>query len=311
MGRHLFNRWSVKACLGLALGLAVGMAPADALGWPGFSVLDYNVSGIGAAGTEAREALQRIVDYFDPDVIVLQEAKGTTYPQQFLAANPGYEGVYSSGDGAHNRRMIMSKYDIIDASVREHDLGEGSLRSLFAATIDLPGPKDLEVFTAHWHASSAAVRANESAASVARLQAYGAAHPGAWYLYAGDFNDVDTSSRIAALVALSVGLEMTTPVDPNNGSSATLNADPDVGTYLDRRVDYILPSDTLAAYGTDGRLLNTWTYTAETIPPPLTLSDTVLASDHLPVFVEFAAPEPTTLILLGAGCLVVLRPKRP
>jgi len=112
MGKHLFNRWSVKACLGLALGLAVGMAPADALGWPGFSVLDYNVSGIGAAGTEAREALQRIVDYFDPDVIVLQEAKGTTYPQQFLAANPGYGGVYSSGDGAHNRRMIMSKYDM-------------------------------------------------------------------------------------------------------------------------------------------------------------------------------------------------------
>jgi len=306
MAHHFFPHRLLRTLVGLALGVALALAPADALGWTGFSVLDYNVSGIGAAGTDPREALQRIVDYFDPDIIIFQEAKGTTYPQQFLDANADYEGVYSSADGAQNRRMIISKYDIIDASVREHPLGDGSLRTLFAATIDLPGAQDLEIFTAHWHASSATVRANESAASVALIEAYRAAHPGTWYLYAGDFNDVDTSPRITALVAASVGLETTTPLDPNNGSSATLNADPAVGTYLDRRVDYILPSDALEPYLADSRLLNTWTYTAETIPPPLTLSDTVLASDHLPVYTWFL-PEPATLILLGAGCLVILR----
>ena len=92
------------------------------------SVLNYNVNGIGAPGTDGREALQRIVDYFDPDIIIFQEAKGTTYPDDFLAFNSDYEGFYSSGDGAHNRRMIMSKYDIIDESVREYSLGDGSLR---------------------------------------------------------------------------------------------------------------------------------------------------------------------------------------
>jgi endonuclease/exonuclease/phosphatase family metal-dependent hydrolase len=270
--------WTTAAVISLTL------CAGPAIGSAGVTVLDYNVNGIGPAGSDGREALQRIVDYFDPDVILFQEAKGTTYPQEFLQANSDYEGFYSSADGAGNRRMILSKYDIVDASVREHELGEGSLRTLFAATIDLPGPRDLEVFTAHWHASSASVRANESAASVAILQAFRASHPGSFYVYAGDFNDEDTSSRITDLLNPSVGLTLFTPVDPNNGSSATINSDPAKGTYLDRRVDYILPSDAAASCGISGRVLNTWSYPPGAVPPPLQPADTIAASDHLPVY---------------------------
>lgn len=166
-----------RVILGIVFCAMVFAFPSGGLA--GLGLLNYNVSGIGPAGSDAREALQRIVDYFDPDVIIFQEAKGTTYPQEFLAA-----------------------------------------------TIHLPGPRDLEVFTAHWTASSASIRDNESAASVALLQSYRSAHPGAFYVYAGDFNDVDSCPRITSLLAPRVGLTLFTPVDPNNGSSATINSDP-------------------------------------------------------------------------------------
>ncbi|MFC1782791.1 endonuclease/exonuclease/phosphatase family protein [Planctomycetota bacterium] len=250
---------------------------------------------MGYSGTDGREALQRIVDYFDPDIIIFQEAKGTGPSDEFLAANPDYEGYYSSGDGAHNRRMIMSKYDIIDESVREYNLGEGSLRTMYAATINLPGPRNIEVFTAHWSASSASVRANESAESVSIIQAHNATEPNSLYVYAGDFNDVDTSYRITNLLDPNVGLNMFTPVDPNNHSNATINSDPEKSTYLDRRIDYVLPSDAIVSFGISGCILNTWTYTAETIPAGLELTDTIKASDHLPLYVEIDIPNPGDL----------------
>ena len=221
------------------------------------SILNYNVNGIGAPGTDGREALQRIVDYFDPDILIFQEAKGTTYPNDFLTVNSDYEGYYSSPDGAWNRRMIMSKFDIIDESVREYNLGGGSLRTMYAATIDLPGPHDLEVFTAHWHSSDTGIRDNESAESVAIIQAHREANPNSLYIYAGDFNDEDTSYRITNLLDPNVGLNLFTPVDLNNGNSATINSDPEKGTYLDRRIDYILPSNVIADLEPVGSILNT------------------------------------------------------
>lgn len=281
-----FRKSTLRILFSLCAALGLVTSPA----WAKLGVLDYNVNGIGPSGSEGREALQRIVDFFDPDVLIFQEAIGTTYPQQFLAANADYEGFYSSSDGAGNRRMIMSKFDILDESVREYELGEGSLRTLFAVTLDLPGPHDLEVFTAHWNASSASVRENESATSASILQSYRLASPGSWYVYAGDFNDVDTSPRVTSLLDPSVGLTLFTPVDPNNGSSATINSDPAKGTYLDRRIDYILPSDTLLSYDLTGRVLNTWSDSAETIPSPLERSDTISASDHLPICAWFDIP---------------------
>ncbi len=206
-----------------------------------------------------------------------------------------YEGFYSSEDGAHNRRMIMSKYDILDSSVREYTLGEGSLRTLFAATIDLPGARDLEVFTAHWSAGSASIRASESAESVSIIAAYRQAAPYSFYIYAGDFNDEDTSYRITNLLRANTGLDLLTPLDHNNTSSATINSDPNKGTYLSRRIDYILPSNNLLPFVADGQVLNTWTYTAERIPQGLRRTDTADASDHLPVYVCFDIPEPGDL----------------
>ena len=38
------------------------------------------------------------MDYFDPDIITFQEAKSALDADEFLAANAGYEGFYSSPD---------------------------------------------------------------------------------------------------------------------------------------------------------------------------------------------------------------------
>jgi len=116
--------------------------------------------------------------------------------------------------------------DIIDESVREYNLWEGSVRTMFAATIDLAGPHDLEVFTAHWSASSTGVRDNESAETLVIIQAYNAANPNSLYVYAGDFNDIDSSYRITNLLGPNVGLNMFTPVDLNNITAAMPQSTP-------------------------------------------------------------------------------------
>lgn len=250
-------------------------------------ILNYNVNGIGAPGTESREALQRIVDYLDPDIIIFQEAKGTENPEDFLASNRDYEGFYSGYDEAWNRQMVMSKYDIIDSSIREYPLGEGSLRTLFATTIDLPGPRDLEIFTAHWHASNASIRNNESLESLAIIRAYREKNPSSIYIYAGDLNDEDSSYHITNLLDPNTGLNLLTPVDLNNGSKATINSNLGRETYLSRRIDYVMLSDALVPLYTSGRILNTWTYKSENIPAGLMLTDTINASDHLPVCMCF------------------------
>ena len=249
------------------------------------SILDYNVDGIGETDSEARQSLQRIVSHFNPDIIIFQEAKGIQYPEDFLACNPDYEGIYSSQDGAQNRLMIMTKYPLIPSSVREYQLGEGSLRPMFTLTVDLPGPHVLTIFTAHWNASYAVVRGNESATSVQVLRAFRTENPATLYLYAGDFNEPDSSPLITALLE-NTGLVMFAPADPVTCSIATINSDPEKTTYLDRRIDYILPSTELAAFGIDGRILNTWEYTEGQMPPGLTKTDTVNASDHLPVYMH-------------------------
>jgi len=259
------------------------------------SILNYNINAVGALGTTGRESLQRILDHFDPDIIIFQEAKGTTNPDSFLAVNSDYEGYYSSGDGAHNRRMIMSKYDIIDASVREFNLGIGSLRTLYAATIDIPGDRDIEIFTAHWHASNVTVRDNESAESVSVIADYNQASPDSFYIYTGDFNDIDSHQRVTNLLDPNTGLNITTPVDSNNGSMATINSDPAKGTYLDRRIDYILLSDALDCFDYEGTILNTWSYTAQAIPSGLNLTDTIDSSDHLPMFMTIEIVSPVDL----------------
>ena len=100
------------------------------------------------------------------------------------------------------------------------------------------------------------------------------------------------SDLITDLLAPNVGLNLFTPVNINDGNDATINSDPHKDTYIERRIDYILPSDALASYGIYGSILNTWSYTAETIPDGLELTDTSDASDHLPVYAVIVIPEP-------------------
>lgn len=254
------------------------------------TILNYNVAGIDTPGTDGRQALERVVDYFGPDVAVFQEAGSIDSLIGFLARYSGYEGFCSSADAEGNRRFIMSRYDIVDSSVREYDFTDERPRTIFAATIDLPGPRDLEVFTANWHDSEAGIRVIESARSAAVVSAHLAEHPNSLYVYAGDFNEEDQSLLLTNLLAKESGLNMFTPVDLNNGEKATISSDPSSGTYLERRVDYVLPSEALLRLVTGGRVLNTRTYPAATLPPGLASDGTVEASNHLPVFMAFDLP---------------------
>ena len=155
--------------------------------WASFSILDYNVHDIEPAADVELQALQRILNFFDPDIVTFQEAKGQSDITNFLNANPAYQGYRSTTDGAGNRQLIMSKLEIVNTSVCEHELG--GFRPLLAATIDLPGPQDLEVLTAHWSSSEPENRVLESANSVQIISNFNQTNPDAFYVYTGDFNE--------------------------------------------------------------------------------------------------------------------------
>ncbi|MFQ5478927.1 MAG: endonuclease/exonuclease/phosphatase family protein [Candidatus Binatia bacterium] len=250
------------------------------------SVACYNINGAGAPASLGRLGLQRIVDYLSADVFLLQEGKGLANLQDFIADNPQYESVYSSADGAGNRRVVMSRFPIVAGSVIEHDLGGNGIvskRTLLEATIDIPG-QDLVVWVAHWDASSNAIRVQESSVSAAIVEAALLASPGGRFVYAGDLNEVDSDPELARL--LDSGLGLISPPDPNNGRIETLNANPAKTTYLSRRVDYLLPSNSVLTAYTGGVVLNSLTFPAGALPLGLETADTVDASDHLPVLVN-------------------------
>jgi len=73
-----------------------------------FSILDYNVRDIEPAEDVELQALQRIVGFFDPDIVIFQEAKRQSDITNFLNANPAYEEIVLE-HGSGSRWAILGK----------------------------------------------------------------------------------------------------------------------------------------------------------------------------------------------------------
>ena len=63
-------------------------------------------------------------------------------------------------------------------------------------------------------------------------------------------------------------------------------------TCIERRIDCLMSSDAAVSFGVTGTILNTWTYTTETISADLELTDTIDASDHMPLYMVIAISQP-------------------
>jgi endonuclease/exonuclease/phosphatase family metal-dependent hydrolase len=275
---------------------------------PAWSLLQYNCKGNGATNWSVTStqvlAIAHQVIYLQPDVITFNEIpqpfsyQMTNFVRTFL---PGYFLATSTNGDGFITTSIASRYPITQSSswLHQSDLtpfgaaGSKYARDLFEAQIAVPDlVHPVHVFNSHLKAltdpTSLARRAAEAGA-VSNFFFTGflttnATHP---YVLTGDLNeDINrppsgSLQPIQRLVNAATGLQLTTPTNPFTGDDRTIS----IQTGLTARFDYILPCAALFSNITSSQVFRADLVTNP--PPPLLMSDSTNASDHLPVFMVF------------------------
>jgi len=282
----------------------------------GVSILTYNVKGNGAAdwSTNAAQiqAIARQLQYLQPDVITFNEIPNdlrhemTNFVAAFL---PGYQLAISPGNDFFICSAIASRFPItratswLDAADLKPfgytntatGLADNFTRDLFEAEIAVPGfARPLHVFTTHLKATtsgefaeSAAKRAAEAAA-ITNFFATNlfALYPYDPYVLTGDMNANDTNElAIQKLVSPATGLTLTNPRNPVTGSINTFST---TTANPGSRLDYIFSGPLLYSNIKTSQVFRTDRLVP--LPPNLNSNDCKVASDHLPVLMEFNNP---------------------
>lgn len=281
----------------------------------GVSVLTYNVKGNGATDWSTNspqlQAIARELQYLQPDVITFNEIP---YDLRYEMTNfiaiylPAYQIAISTGTDGSICSAIASRYAItqshswlprIDLRAfgysNVNDNLDNFTRDLFEAQIAVPDfPRPLHVFTTHLKSTSGttyAEAAAKRAAEAAAITNFFATnlfvlYPYDPYTLSGDLNDSDTNAlAIQTLVSPATGLTLTGPENPVTGSIntySTATANPG------ERIDFIFPSQLLSANIRTSQVFRTDRLTP--LPPNLNSDDGKVASDHLPVLMEFNNP---------------------
>lgn len=276
------------------------------------SLVQYNVKGNFASdwSTNAAQvqAIARQLQFLQPDIITLNEIpNGLRYemtnwmsaffPTYTLAVSPGTDGAIRSG--------VISRFPITrsqswfqNGSLTNFGYNGTFTRDLFEAEITVPGATEpLHIFTTHLKSGTDADSQNRRAAECSAISNFFVTiflptNAGRPYLLAGDLNeDIEISLSqnnlpIQRLTAEATGLQLTTPINPISLSRYTHS----IQGNLDARIDYVMPAGVLAANVFASQVFRT-DLLAET-PPSLQTSDSVVASDHLPVQMIFNYPDP-------------------
>ncbi len=281
---------------------------------PALTLLHYNVKGNGAANWNTNaaqvQAIGRQILYLNPDVIAFNEIPVsqsyymTNWTRSFLS---NYNLVISPGSDTFIRSAIASKFPItlskswLDGTNLSNFGYSGNFtRDLFEAQLAVPGyPQPLHVFTSHLKATTTNPQTdtNRRGAEAGAISNFlvtvflttNSLHP---YLLTGDLNEdivrpgmnYISSLPIQRLLTAPTGLQLTTPANPFNGSELTLSIQ---GT-LDVRFDYILPCTLLFSNIASSQVFRTDLLPSP--PAPLLATDSVMASDHLPVVMTFNNP---------------------
>ncbi|MEW6159203.1 MAG: endonuclease/exonuclease/phosphatase family protein [Verrucomicrobiota bacterium] len=274
------------------------------------SLLTYNTGGNGAAdwSTNAAQvqAIGRQMQFLKPDIITFNEipfehsGQMTHFVRAFL---PDYILAINSGTDGFIRSAIISRFPIVRSqkwldgvSLSAFGYNGAFTRDLFEAEISVPGfAQPLHVFTAHLKAGSDADSASRRAAEASAISNFFVntflpvkeQRP---YVLTGDFNEdiqrppAASRQAVQRMVNTATGLRLTTPVNPFNGNDRTLS----IRTTLTVRFDYVLPGALLFSNITSSQVFRTDLLPAR--PVWLQKFDSVTASDHLPVFIEFRNP---------------------
>lgn len=277
-----------------------------------FKIMTYNIAdAVGqnnGYNSTAAQKIARIINYYQPDIIALNELEGSNSTLvennvrlwvnnylPYLGGQPGvtYHTYICPLTDGYNVNGIISRYPINDRIAQNLDP-----RGLMSGTIDLPGPNDVRVFNCHLKAYSDSASANRrqqgAATAASRIISWSgtAATASIAYVLCGDMNEDEenpqtplTSTYHPITTLLSAYL---VNYKPNNGYGNTKTISSSSPT---RRFDYILPSWHLEPIW--GQIIDTnQMFLHGQLPPGLQRLDSQ-ASDHLSVCALFNIRENT------------------
>ena len=296
---------------------------------PSITVMHYNVKGNGAANWNTNaaqvQAIGRQILYLNPDVIAFNEIPVnqsyymTNWTRSFLS---NYNLVISPGSDTFIRSAIASKFPItrskswLDGTNLSNFGYSGNFtRDLFEAQLAVPSyPQPLHVFTSHLKCCSdttSALRRGAEASAISNflVTAFLTTNSLHTYLLTGDLNEdivrpgtnYTSSLPIQRLISNPTGLRLTTPANPFSSQDFTLS----IQGLLDVRFDYVLPCTLLFSNIASSQVFRTDLLPSP--PAPLLATDSVTASDHLPVLMTFNNPydKPFQLLSITRSNLTV------
>lgn len=271
-----------RSVLCLVAGLALASPAVSLRGQTAdVTILDWNILQFDAPGTSAHQALVRIVEAIDPDVLLLQEAQDSTGQSAFLSyfsARYPYTCLGSPGNG-NPRNMIVSAYPLTASGMlftADPNGGTFERPTIWADLDILPTVgSELRVYSAHYKSGSASrdntLRLNQATTDSAHAAALLSLQPQARIYYAGDLN---ADQFEAPVIQMQTALTRYSMLNPNNGSDTTR-------WPSGRTIDHVLYSPALSGKFLEAYIFHSETYAFGSLPPPAQSNDSQTASDHL------------------------------
>ncbi len=261
---------------------AVGLASAN----QPIRVVSFNILGYGNSGSAEYNALVRIVQALDADIVMLQEAfndNGRIAFQTAFQADFPFRAL-SSPDGAGLRMHTFSRWPLQNPA---NLFIPGFTRPTLRTDVDIdagnPGP-ELRLYNLHLNAGSAADDEQDRFDMAIRIRddinTLRLTSPDFRVIVAGDFNEQPNEPGILQLMPPVYNLQLNDERDPNNGSFATR-------PVSGRNIDHFLVSNTVDAVVTNTFVFNTFTFAPSLPPPPALATDSSTASDHVAVVMDF------------------------
>jgi endonuclease/exonuclease/phosphatase family metal-dependent hydrolase len=275
----------------LGSGVFSCLVPAASAQAEQLTVLNWNIYTYDDPGSPAYEALVRVVQALNPQIILFQEANNSTgrgaFAVEFAAAYPySFLGAPSNG---HARNQILSAYPLTHAGeIFTDDPYYGGVfeRPTVWADVDVltgaPGA-ELRVYSVHYKAGSEArdytLRLNQATDDANHITAAVTADPDLYVIYAGDCNAEVGDPPIDQILDPQTTMSRRLLIDPNTGADHTR-----CPPYT-RTIDHVFASATLGGSFTDEDIFQTSTFVPAELPPPAQSDDTCTASDHLALVV--------------------------
>ena len=266
--------------LGAAV-LAASAAYADRV-----RVMSFNVESYDNPGSASYEALVRIVQAVNPDVLFIQEANndnGRLAFQTAFATQYPFRAL-GAADGAGNKQQTFSRWPLVNPAQL---FGGGFSRATIRVDVDVypenPGP-ELRLYNVHWKTGSTQTDAMLRLAMAHTIQQdidalRDSGDPDFRILIGGDFNEQPGEPAMNVLMPPFYDMMLNDESDPNTGTHFTRIAS-------GRNIDHFLVSSTVDATQDVANVFNTLTFNPGP-PPPAGVFDSTTASDHLAIYMEF------------------------